>query len=139
MPFRGKDLSPCSRRHTGGGGPALVAVSFGKPAASAERPTLLPVQWESVEPGDGFTVLLDGDITLAPVAGKTHSTLTLAGFCRLPESTLTADGYEQARVQVIEAAREFITSVAVTVTGPADPGQEPLGPAWPWLNGLPRT
>jgi hypothetical protein len=69
-----------------GGGPALVAVTFGKPAASAGPGTLLPVQWESVEPGDGFTVLLDGDITLAPVAGKTHSTPTLAGFCRLPET-----------------------------------------------------
>jgi len=39
-------------------------VTFGKPAGPAGSGTVLPVQWESVEPGDGFTVLLDGDITL---------------------------------------------------------------------------
>lgn len=125
----------------GSGGPGAVVVMFGQPAASAGSGTVLPVRWESVEPGDEFTVLLDGDIALAPAAGQAHSTLTLAGFCRLPERTLTADGYVQARAQVIEAARAFIMSVAVTVTRCAEPGQEQetSGLAWSWLTGLPQT
>ena len=124
-----------------GGGPGPVAVTFGKPAPCAGSGAVLPVQWESVEPGDEFTVLLDADITLAPAAEKAHSTLTLAGFCRLPDGTLTAGGYEQAKAQVIEAARDFVTSVAATVTCSADPGgeQEPPGSAWSWVTGLPQT
>lgn len=104
----------------GNGGPGRVAVTFGKPAASAGSGTV-PVQWETVEPSDKFTVLLDADITLAPAAEQGHSTLTLAGFCRLPEGTLTADSYEQARAQVIEAAPAFISSVAATAACSAAP------------------
>jgi hypothetical protein len=122
------------------GGPGPVAVTFGQPAASAGSGTVLPVQWESVEPGDEFTVLLDGDITLAAADGQANSILTLAGFCRLPDRTLTADGYQQARAQVIEAARAFITSLAATVTRSAGPGGEEQQPgtAWSWLTGLPQ-
>ena len=90
--------------------------------------------------GDEFAVLLDADIILAPAAGQACSTLTLAGVCRLPPGTLLADGYEPARAQVIEAARESITSVADTVTHSADQGQEPWtrGEARSWVTGLPR-
>jgi hypothetical protein len=98
-------------------------VTFGKPAAAAGSGTMLPVRWESVEPGDEFTVLLGAGITLTPAADEGHSTLTLAGFCRLPEGTLTADGYEQARAQATEATRTFITSVAATVTASAEPSR----------------
>jgi hypothetical protein len=121
------------------GGPGPVAVTFGKPAPSGGSGTALPVQWESMELGDEFTVLLDGDITLTPAADQGHSTLTLAGFCRLPEGTLTVDGYAQARAQVTEAARTFMSSVAATAARCADPGgePEPSGPAWSWLTGLP--
>lgn len=48
-------------------------MTFGKPAASAGSSMVLSVQWESVEPGDEFTVLLDADITLAPAAEQAHS------------------------------------------------------------------
>ena len=122
-----------------GGGPGLVAVTFGRPAASAGSGSVLPVRWESVEPGDEFTVLLDGDITLAPAAEQGDSTLSMAGSCRLPEGSLTADGYEQTRSQVIEAARAFISDVAATAARSADPGreQELSGGASAWLTGLP--
>ena len=115
-----------------------VAVTFGTMAVSADS-FVLPVRWESAEPGDAFTVLLDADITLAPDAGEGRSTLTLAGVCRLPPGTLTSDGYELARMQVIEAARESITSIADAVTRSAARGQEhPCGQAWSWLTGIPR-
>jgi len=121
-------------------GPGHVAVTFGEAAAPAGSGTGMPVQWECVEPGDGFTVLLDADITLAADAGPGHSTLTLAGFCRLPDGTLAEDGCEQGRAQVLEAARAFITSVAASVTCAAEPGreQEPPGQAQSWLTGLPQ-
>jgi hypothetical protein len=115
-----------------------VAVTFGRMAVSAGS-FVLPVRWESAEPGDQFTVLLDADITLAPDAEEGHSTLTLAGVCRLPPGTLTIDDYELARMQVIEAARESITSIADTVTHSAARGQkQPRGQAWSWLTGIPR-
>ncbi len=118
-----------------------VAVTFGKLTATAGSCTLLTVRWESVEPGDRFTVLLDADITLAPDARQPGSMLTLAGVCRLPPGTLSADGYDLARVQVIEAVREFITSVADVITRSATHGREhqPRGQAWSWLTGHPRT
>ena len=123
------------------GGPGLVAVTFGNMAASTAARVLLPVSWESVAPGDAFTVLLDGDITLAPAIAQGRSSLTLAGVYRMPPITLTADDCEQARLQAIEASRDFITSVARTVTRSLDPGpeQEPLGSAWSWLTGHPGT
>lgn len=123
------------------GGPGLVAVTFGNMAVPAAARVLLPVRWESVEPGDQFTVLLDGDITLAPATAQGRSSLTLAGVCRMPPGALTAGDRERARLQATEASREFITSVARTVIsfpGPA-PEQEPLGPAWSWLTGPPGT
>jgi hypothetical protein len=122
-------------------GPEHVAVTFGRPAASDGSGTVLPVRWESIDPGDEFTVLLDADITLAPADRPAHSTLTLAGSCLLPKRTLTCDGYGQASTQVIEASRAFIASVAANVTRSAGPGrhQEPPEPARAWLTGLPRT
>ena len=116
-------------------------MTFGKLTVLAESGALLTVRWESAEPGDQFTVLLDADITLAPAAGQACSMLTLAGVCRLPPATLLADGYEPAGAQVTEAAREFITDVADTVTRSAVRGQEPCtrGEAWSWVTGFPRT
>jgi hypothetical protein len=134
---------PCPDPHpghpAGRAPPGLpVAVTFGTMAVSADS-LVLPVRWESAEPGDEFTVLLDADVTLAPDAGEGRSTLTLAGVCRLPPGTLTSGGYELARMQVIEAARESITSIAGTVTRSAARGQEhPCGQAWSWLTGIPR-
>ncbi len=123
-----------------GSRPEVVAVTFGKLPVSAGSCTLLSVRWESAEPGDEFTVVLDADITLAPGTGRDSSTLTLAGVCRLPPGTLTAEGYEPARVQVIEAARGFISSVAEAVTRhAARGGEQPQGQAWSWVTGLPRT
>jgi hypothetical protein len=138
---RGHPAGRARRRPPGSdGGPAPVAVAFGKPVASAGSGTVLPVRWESVEPGDEFTVLLDADIILAPAAEEAHSTLTLAGSCLLSKRTLTSGGYEQASAQLIEASRAFIASVAAAVTGSADAGreQEPPAPAWSWLTGLPQ-
>lgn len=122
-------------------GPGLVAVTFGSNAVSATARVLLPVRWEAVEPGDQFTILLDGDITLAPASAQGSSSLTLAGVCRMPPGTLTAGDREQARLQVIEVSREFITSVARIVTRATDvgPEQEPLGQAWSWLTRPPGT
>ena len=119
--------------------PGLVAVTFGPMDACAAARLLLPVCWELVEPGDQFTVLLDGDLTLAPATAQGRSSLTLAGVCRMPPGTLTADDREQARLQAIEASREFITSVARTVIPFPGPGlaQDPLGPAWSWVTGCP--
>jgi hypothetical protein len=115
-----------------------VAVTFGRLAVSGDS-CVLSVRWESAEPGDEFTVLLDADITLAPDAGEGRSTLTLAGVCRLPPGTLTSDGYDQARMQVMQAARESITSIADTVTRSASHGEKRLqGQAWSWLTGVPR-
>ena len=135
-PGRGRPSRPAAH-----GGAWTVAVTFRKLTVPAESGALLTVRWESAEPGDEFTVLLDADITLAPAAGQACSMLTLAGVCRLPPGTLLADGYEPARAQVTEAAREFITDVADTVTHSAIHGQEPSTPgqAWAWVTGLPRT
>jgi hypothetical protein len=115
-----------------------VAVTFGRMAVSAGS-FVLSVRWESAEPGDEFTVLLDADLTLAPDAGEGRSTLTLAGVCRLPPGTLTSDGYDLARMQVMAAARESVTSIADMVTRSAARGEEhPPGQAWSWLTGIPR-
>jgi hypothetical protein len=115
-----------------------VAVTFGRLTVSADS-CVLSVRWESAEPGDEFTVLLDADITLAPDAGEGRSTLTLSGVCRLPPGTLTSDGYELARMQVIEAAKESITNIADTVTRSASHGEkQSQGQAWSWLTGMPR-
>jgi hypothetical protein len=55
----------------------------------------------------------------------------------MPPGALNADGREQARLDFMEASREFITSVARDMTramGNA-PGPEPdglIGPTWAW-------
>jgi hypothetical protein len=95
-----------------------------------------------VEPGDALAVLLAGDITLSPADAERNITLTLAGFCQLLPAAEPGSGCEQAGLQAVEeAARSFITSVAVAVAGPADPGQEPEppGPASSWLTGYRAT
>jgi hypothetical protein len=126
-------------RAASGGGPVLVAVTFGTPAAPPGSAGALPVQWESVESGGAFAALLvDGDITPAAAPAPGHSTLALSGCCRLL-SVPAADGDdEQARLEVLkETARLFITSVGVVVTRSADSGErpQPPGPAWSWLTG----
>lgn len=118
-------------------GTGLVAVMFGPLAAPAADRVVLPVTWEPVESGDEFTVQLDGNITLAPAAEHGHVALTLAGFCRTPPGALTADGREQATLELSEASRDFITSVAHDVTRAlgdvAGPEREDLiGPSWAW-------
>jgi hypothetical protein len=119
-----------------GGGAGLVAVTFGAPLAVPGSPGSLPVQWESVELGDAFAVLLAGDVTVAAAASQGHSTLALAGFCRLLPA---ADGgNKQDRVDLLkEVARSFITSVADAVASYADPSHlpQPPGPASSWVNG----
>jgi hypothetical protein len=130
-----------------GGGSGLVAVTFGTPPVAPGSAGALPVHWESLEPGDALAVLLAGDITLAPAAAEWNSTLALAGFCQLLPAAEAGSGYEQARLHAVrEAARSFITSVAVAVagsagTGSAGTGQEPQppGPAWSWLTGYRTT
>jgi hypothetical protein len=126
-------------RSAAGRGAGTIVVTFGKLTVPAEAGALLPVRWESAEPGDEFAVLLDADIILSAAADQA-SILTLAGVCRLPPGTLIAEGYEQARAQVAEAAREFITSVADVVTCSGGQGQEPRtrGEARSWVTGVPR-
>ena len=134
---------PRSGHPAGQGRPAAsggaIAVTFGKLAVPAEAGALLSVRWESAEPGDEFAVLLDADIILGTAADQA-CILTLAGVCRLPPGTLIAGGYELARAQVTEAAREFITSVAKAVTCSGAQGQEPptRGEAQSWVTGVPR-
>ena len=137
---RGRPSRPSRpSRAAAGGGAGTIAVTFGKLAVLAEAGALLPVRWESAEPGDEFAVLLDADIILG-TAGQGCSTLTLTGAGRLPPDTLIADGYELAREQVTEAAREFITSVADVATCSGAQGQEPRtrGEARSWVTGVPR-
>jgi hypothetical protein len=132
-----------------GGQPCPIAVTFGNLAAPTPSSSVLPVRWESLEPGDTFAVLLDADIILAPAVDRASGVLVLAGVCRLPGS-LDADGHEQARTRVSDAAKEFITSVATAVTraaasGPMDPRTQRAvrtdlpGPAMSWLSELPGS
>jgi hypothetical protein len=135
-----------------GSEPCTVAVTFGNLAAPTRSSSVLPVRWESLEPGDTFAVLLDADIILAPAVDEAAGVLVLAGVCRLPGS-LDAGGHEQARTRVSDAAKEFITSVATAVaraaaSGPADLRSEwteaagparPAGPAMSWLSELPGS
>ena len=114
----------------GDGGAGLIMVMFGPIAVPAPDRVVLPVTWEPVEPGDEFTVQLQGNITLAPAAEHGHSALTLAGFCGLPPGALTAESREQVRLELMEASREFITSVARDVVGVVGDGL--MGPSWAW-------
>jgi hypothetical protein len=113
-------------------------VTFGTSQAAPGSAGILPVHWESVDPGDELAVLLVGTITLSPAAAQWNSTLTLSESCQLVPAAETGSGCEEARLQVIkEATRSFITSVAVAVTPSAGPGQEPSppGPASSWVTG----
>lgn len=122
-----------------GGRTGLVAVIFGSLSPLAGPTVTLPVRWESLEPGDECTVLLDGDIALAPLLAHAASILTLGGTCRMLPVALTEDGYKQARLQVTETARVFITSIALILAESIDQGQQALGPALSWLTGQPQT
>ena len=112
------------------GGAGLVAVTFGIMTAPAADHIVLPVGWEPVEPGDEFTVQLEGSVILAPAATPGYSALTLSGVCRLPRASRTPDGCGQVRLELIEAAREFITGVARDIT--RDAGSGCLGQSWAW-------
>lgn len=119
------------------GGTGLVAVMFGPLAAPAADRVVLPVIWEPVAPGDEFSVRLDGNITLAPAAEQGHVALTLAGFCQMPRGALTAEGREQARLEFMEASREFLADVARDVASAMEnaPGRDQdglIGPSWAW-------
>ena len=115
------------------GGAGLVAVMFGAVAASAPDRIVLPVSWEPVEPGDDFTVQLDGNITLAPATEDGHSALTLAGACPMSRAP-SVRVREQVRLELMEASREFIASVAREIVEAVAPGQEQdlTGPSWAW-------
>jgi hypothetical protein len=124
-----------------GGGPELVAVTFGTFPVPAGPGMTLSVRWEPLERSDECAVLLDGDIALAPLPGPAGSILTLAGTGRIPSAVLTEDeedGAGRATHQVIESVLEFITSTALVLAGPADPDREPPGSALSWLVEEPR-
>jgi hypothetical protein len=116
------------------GGTRLVAVTFGSVTTPAADQIILPFRWEPVEPGDELTVQLSGSITLAHAVARGHSALTMAGICQIPSGALAPDDFEQARLELMDASREFITSVARDVNRAAGSGPEPgpLGPAWAW-------
>lgn len=75
---------------------------------------VMPVCWEPVEPGDEFTVRLDGAITLTPAVALVRSTLILAGSWTMPPVALTPDSREQVRPELVEASRDFITALPTT-------------------------
>jgi hypothetical protein len=112
------------------GGAGLIAVTFGGMTVPAADHVVLPVGWEPVEPGDEFTVQLAGNIVLAPAAAPGRTALTLSGACQVPPGALTPGGCDQVRLELIEASREFITSVARDIS--PDAGSGSLGQSWAW-------
>ena len=116
--------------HPADGGAALIAVTFGDMTAPAADHVVLPVRWEPVEPDDQFTVQLAGSVILAPATVPGCSALTLSGGCQAPSGALTAGGRDQVRLELIEAAREFIAIVARDIT--PDAGNDSLGQCWGW-------
>jgi hypothetical protein len=136
----GHPAGSAPRGPAGPGRAGPVAVVFGDTIAARGPDVALPVRWESLEPGDEFTVLLAADITVAAVAGQETVMLTLAGVCRL-SGTLDAYPHENARTQVAEMAGVFITSVADAVTRSAAPRPDvkPAGSPWIWLSELPEV
>jgi hypothetical protein len=112
----------------------LVAVTFGSIATPAVNRVTLPFRWEPVASGVDVIGALNGSITLAPAVARRYSALTLAGNCQIPPGALTADGREQARLELMEASREFITSVGCGVARAAGAGPGPRQPcsAWAW-------
>ena|SRR5579859_288512 len=125
-------------RVTPGKRTGLVAVVFGTLPLSAGPAAKLPVHWESLEPSDECAVFLAGDIALAPLLGDAGSILTLGGTCRILPAVLTEDGWKEARRQVVETAREFITSIALILADSAGSAEQPLGSALSWLTGEPQ-
>jgi hypothetical protein len=117
-----------------GGRARLVAVTFGTTAAPAPDRIVLPVYWEPVEPGDDPTLELVGTIILAAAATAGQTALTMTAACQPPPGAWPRDRCERARAELLEACREFITSVACDVTAAAGPGpgQDPPGPVWAW-------
>jgi len=111
-----------------------VAVTFGSVTAPAADQIILPFRWEPAEPGGGLTVQVSGSITLARAVACGHSALTLAGICQIPSGALAPDDFEEIRLELMEASREFITTVARDVSRAAGSGSEPgpVGPAWAW-------
>lgn len=105
-------------------GTGLVAVTFGNRAVLAQECVILSVRWEPMEPGDEFTVLLDGSVTLAPAAAPEQSVMTLTGTCETRAGAMTPDACEQLSRELSEASREFITNVADDVTHAAGSGPE---------------
>jgi hypothetical protein len=116
------------------GGTRLVAVTFGSLTTPAADQMILPFRWEPVEPGDELTFQLSGSITLSRAVACGHSALTMAGICQISSGVLSPDDFEQVRLELMEASREFITSVARDVNRAAGSGAEPgpLAPAWAW-------
>jgi hypothetical protein len=116
------------------GGAGLVAVAFGDMEVPTADHVVVPVRWEPVEPGDEYTVRLDGSLTLAPATEEGHCALTLTGICQVLPGTVTAAGREQVRLEFMEASLEFVTSVARDLTSATGPGPEHdgLGPSWAW-------
>jgi len=112
------------------GGAGLIAVTFGIMTAPAADHVVLPVGWEPVEPDDEFTVQLKGSLILAPATTQGHCALTLSGVCQVPRAALTLGGRDQVRLELVEAAREFITGVARDITLGAGSGS--LGQFWAW-------
>jgi len=112
------------------GGAVLIAVTFGEMTAPAADHIVLPVGWEPVEPDDESTVRLNGTITLAPATAQGCSALTLSGACQVPPGLLTPEDGDQVRLELIEAAREFITSVASGIISGAGSGS--VGQSWAW-------
>ena len=113
------------------GGAGLVAVMFGDLATPAPDRVVLRVTWEPVEPGDEFTVQLDGSITLAPATEHGHSALTLTGACPMPAGALTAGARQRVTAELMDASREFITSVARDLVHTAGPDRSRISPARP--------
>ena len=113
-----------------GSEPRLVAVTFGTRPAGPGSCGALAVHWEPVEARDALGVLLAGNITPA-AAERGGSSLTLGGFCRLLPAADSSR--EQARLDAVkEAARSFITSVAMAIVPASEPSP---GTAWAWLTG----
>ena len=108
---------------------SLIAVTFGEMTIPAADHIILPVGWEPAEPDD-LIVRFAGSIVLAPAIAQGCSALTLSGDSQLPPCVLTANGCGQVRLELIEASREFITSVARDITPGAGSGS--LGPCWAW-------
>jgi len=106
------------------GGTVLVAVTFGEITVTDADHLALAVGWEPVAPDDKFTVQLKGSIILAPATAPGCSALTMSGACQVP------DGGDLVRLELIEASREFITSVARSIV--PDAGSHSLGQSWAW-------